>query len=68
MKAMLRFLVVFVVAVALAPEALAREAEYDVVVRKNVMAPMRDGVKLATDLYVPARGEAVIAELDKRAA
>ena len=29
--------------------------EYDVVVQKNVMVPMRDGVKLATDLYLPAK-------------
>lgn len=28
---------------------------YDLVVSKNVMIPMRDGVKLATDLYRPAR-------------
>ena len=30
--------------------------EYDVVVEKNVMAEMRDGVKLAADLYLPAKG------------
>ena len=29
--------------------------EYDVVVQKNVMVPMRDGEKLATDLYLPAK-------------
>ena len=29
--------------------------EYDVVVQKNVMVSMRDGVKLATDLYLPAK-------------
>lgn len=29
--------------------------EYDVVKRSNVMAPMRDGVKLAADIYFPAR-------------
>jgi putative CocE/NonD family hydrolase len=29
--------------------------EYDVVVQKNVMVPMRDGVKLAADLYLPAK-------------
>jgi uncharacterized protein len=28
---------------------------YDLVVSKNVMIPMRDGVKLATDVYRPAR-------------
>jgi len=30
--------------------------EYDVVVQKNVTATMRDGVRLAADLYLPARG------------
>ncbi len=29
---------------------------WDVIVRANVMVAMRDGVKLATDLYLPARG------------
>lgn len=33
----------------------AREPEFEVVVTKNVMVAMRDGVKLATDLYLPAR-------------
>ena len=33
----------------------ARPAEYGVVVVENVMVPMRDGVRLATDLYLPAR-------------
>ena len=28
---------------------------YDVVVLTNVMVPMRDGVRLATDVYLPAR-------------
>ena len=37
-------------------EAAARAGDrtWDVVVLKDVMVPMRDGVKLATDLYVPA--------------
>ncbi|MBW3542570.1 MAG: CocE/NonD family hydrolase, partial [Planctomycetes bacterium] len=30
--------------------------EYDVVVERNVTIAARDGVKLATDLYFPARG------------
>lgn len=30
--------------------------DFEVVVTRNVMVPMRDGVKLATDLYRPARG------------
>ncbi len=29
--------------------------EYEVIVRRNVMVPMRDGVKLATDLYFPSK-------------
>ncbi len=32
-----------------------RPAEFGVVLIENVMVPMRDGVRLATDLYVPAR-------------
>ena len=30
--------------------------QYDVVRQTNVMIPMRDGVQLATDLYMPAAG------------
>lgn len=29
--------------------------QYDVVVRKNVMVPMRDGIHLACDVYLPSR-------------
>ena len=29
--------------------------EYDVIVRKNVPVPMRDGIRLTADLYMPAR-------------
>jgi uncharacterized protein len=32
-----------------------KDSKFDVVVAKNVMVPMRDGVKLATDVYMPAR-------------
>jgi len=32
-----------------------QQATFDVVSRENVMVPMRDGVKLATDIYLPAR-------------
>ncbi len=32
-----------------------REAEYDVVTEAGVMVPMRDGVRLATDIYRPAK-------------
>ena len=33
---------------------------YDVVVFRNVMVPMRDGVRLATDVYRPARNGAPV--------
>jgi putative CocE/NonD family hydrolase len=52
----LRFLALAAALLAPAP-AIAAEAPgpYDVVVRKDVMVALRDGVKLATDLYLPAR-------------
>ena len=28
--------------------------QYDVILKKNIMVPMRDGTKLATDVYLPA--------------
>ena len=34
---------------------LPGRAQFEVVVQKNVMIPMRDGVRLAADLYRPAR-------------
>jgi hypothetical protein len=34
---------------------MATKPEYDVIVLKNVMVPMRDGVHLAADVYRPAR-------------
>lgn len=36
------------------------QLEYDVVVIENVMVPMRDAVRLAADIYRPARGETPI--------
>lgn len=33
----------------------SRPPEFEVIVKKDVMVPMRDGVKLATDLYMPAK-------------
>ncbi|HPM85403.1 MAG TPA: CocE/NonD family hydrolase, partial [Candidatus Anammoximicrobium sp.] len=37
-----------------------QEPPYEIVTLKNVMVPLRDGVKLATDIYLPGRnGEAV---------
>jgi len=38
-----------------APAAEADETPFDVALTSNVMVPMRDGVKLATDVYRPAR-------------
>ena len=32
---------------------------YDVAIRKNVMIPMRDGVRLAADIYLPAVGNEI---------
>jgi putative CocE/NonD family hydrolase len=37
------------------PPLSARPAEYEVVAEKNVMISMRDGVRLAADVYRPAR-------------
>jgi predicted acyl esterase len=33
----------------------AREAGYEVTTQTNVMVPMRDGARLATDIYLPAK-------------
>ncbi len=35
-------------------------AKYDVIVATNIMVPMRDGVRLATDVYLPAHNGTVI--------
>lgn len=32
-----------------------QQETYEIVSRKNLMVPMRDGVKLATDIYLPAK-------------
>jgi putative CocE/NonD family hydrolase len=37
------------------PKATSRAVQHEVVVQKNVTIPMRDGVRLAADLYRPAR-------------
>jgi putative CocE/NonD family hydrolase len=37
------------------PKVNPRQAEFGVVVEKNVMIPMQDGVRLAADIYRPAR-------------
>ncbi len=43
-----------------ASAASGQESPYEMVARKNVMVPLRDGVKLATDIYLPARNGAVV--------
>ncbi len=40
--------------------ASGQEPKYGIVARKNVMVPMRDGVKLATDVYLPSRNGAAV--------
>jgi predicted acyl esterase len=56
MKRSLRFILMCAGLGALVSLAgYARPAEFEVIVRKDVMVPMRDGVKLATDLYLPAK-------------
>jgi uncharacterized protein len=47
---------------AQASSATHADLTYDVIVAKNVMVAMRDGVKLATDIYFPARDGAVLAD------
>jgi uncharacterized protein len=37
------------------PKAPASDAKFDVVVKKDIRVAMRDGVKLALDLYLPAK-------------
>src|SRR4051794_37108360 len=37
------------------PAVSKRPAEFGVVVEKKVLIPMRDGIRLAADLYRPAR-------------
>lgn len=39
------------------PAPSPRGTESDVLVERNVMIPMRDGVRLAADIYRPAKGE-----------
>ena len=38
------------------PAAASSRPEFDVHLIENVLVPMRDGVRLATDVYLPARG------------
>jgi putative CocE/NonD family hydrolase len=38
----------------------AQEPPYEILAQHDVMVPMRDGTKLATDIYLPARGGVAI--------
>jgi len=40
-------------------QSATTSVKYDVIVAANIMVPMRDGVQLATDVYLPARNGAV---------
>lgn len=57
LRSALAFAVLAVAGPSLAqgPRVALREAEFDVVVDPNVMVPMRDGVRLAADIYRPAK-------------
>lgn len=44
------------------PTTAAREADFEVATAADVMVPMRDAVRLATDVYRPARGGQPLAE------
>ena len=46
----------------LAAASYAQDAPYEVHFQQNVMVPMRDGVRLATDVYLPARDGEPLAE------
>ena len=48
-----RHVVVFVALAIVSTTAAARDAEFDVALATTVMVPMRDGVRLATDVYLP---------------
>ncbi|MBS0210143.1 MAG: CocE/NonD family hydrolase [Planctomycetes bacterium] len=50
-----RFVFTFAVVVAIAPTIYAAEADDDIAFEASVMVPMRDGVRLATDVYRPAK-------------
>ena len=44
------------------PTAQPSAPEFDVQVTENVMVPMRDGVRMATDIYRPARAGRPLAD------
>jgi predicted acyl esterase len=41
-------------ALSASSQSSAQRTTYDVIVQRDVMVSMRDGVKLATDVYLPA--------------
>ena len=51
--------VVFAVLIGGGPAISGAEPPWEVVTRRDVMVPMRDGVQLATDIYLPGRNGAV---------
>ena len=56
-------LVLLISASALADDAQrAPQSSQDVVILRDVMVPMRDGVRLATDLYLPAKNGKAVSE------
>ncbi|MGH9356045.1 MAG: CocE/NonD family hydrolase, partial [Terriglobia bacterium] len=57
---MFAFAGVFALTLPVGLPAQGEAAEYGVAVVRNVMVPMRDGVKLATDVYLPARNGAPV--------
>lgn len=59
---MKRILTVAFLIVAATLGAWAREPEFEVIVRTNLMVAMRDGVRLATDVYLPARNGVAVDE------
>ncbi|MHB8899125.1 MAG: CocE/NonD family hydrolase [Thermoguttaceae bacterium] len=49
-------------ALVAAVQPASAAAPYEVTVKKDVMVPMRDGVRLATDIYLPAQAGKPIAQ------
>jgi hypothetical protein len=49
------FILALAFAFVVGPRLSARDAQFEVAVQHDIMVPMRDGVKLATDVYLPAR-------------
>ena len=51
----------FAIVRAQGPSTTSRVPQYEAVVEKNVMIPMRDGVSLAADIYRPGAGRQAVA-------